>query len=119
MGAPAMFRDKAIELAQRGMRPGTIAREFGVAPDVIYQLLSGARRAGVDIPRFAGGPFPDAKKNGNQLRVRIAPRHLPALDRAANDRGISRSQLVSRLLEVLVMDDLVDAILDDGGHADD
>lgn len=117
MGVPATFRIRAIEMAKRGVRPALIAEIIEVEPVVIHQLLKDARRAGEDIPRFAGGPVP-GRGVPHQMRLRVDPACFDRLDRAAEARGITRPVLCARLIEVITAEDLIDSVLDDEGQDD-
>ncbi len=69
--------------------------------------LSKARAAGVDIPKFRGGP-----RMGRAAKV-IPADIAHALEPHAQERGLQVADLVRRLIEAIVEADLVDAVLDD------
>ncbi|SIO36723.1 hypothetical protein SAMN05444722_1702 [Rhodovulum sp. ES.010] len=112
MPPAAPFRDAAIAAAKAGKRPGEIAAEFDAPVSAIYQILKDARRGGHAIPRFNTAPRP--RPGECWLRVRVAVATRRKLERAAEARGLSVSELSARLLDAVASDGLIDAVLDDG-----
>lgn len=102
--------EQIIERACRGVRPGLIARDLGVDRWKVYHVITVARRAGLDIPRFSLRGIKQEKR-----RVPLSPEAREALAPHAAARGLSPIDLAERLLIRIVQDDLVDAVLDDGG----
>lgn len=106
-----MSSDMAIiSRAQQGIRPARIAEMLGLKPETVHTALSCARRRGVDVPRFNTG-----RPTGRTQEARIAfpGRILTKLETAAQRRNLTTRELARLLLERVVLDDLVDAVLDD------
>lgn len=106
-----MTRDEIIAMAKQGIPPRDIAPKAQRTVDAIYNVISHARRTGHDIP-----PLPHSGRRPKLTNV--APSLEQKLRAFSEPRGITVKQLVTRLLEIIVADDLVDAILDDGGVDD-
>ena len=106
--------DKVIEMAIAGNPPAEIRRVTKYPKGYIYNTLSNARRRGEDIPRFAnnGGPGTDL------CRVSVPRVLLCRLEAPARKRGLNVRELAQQLLERIVVDDLFNAVLDDGGCDD-
>ena len=102
-------------LAKQGVRPCHIADQLGVSRQRVYTRIGWLRRAGEDIPEFPRGAPGGAIGRPRKPRLRAMPDDLrDRLAEIAEMRGQSIEQLATRLLTVIVRDDLVDAILDDG-----
>lgn len=108
-------RHRIITYALAGKQPALIVREPDINADitVVYTVLSQARREGIAIQKFS----PRALRRPDGLVVRVfVPDAVQKdrLEKAADAREMSRSELVNRLVATLLKDDMVDAILDDG-----
>lgn len=113
MAAPMVERDEIIALARQGNPPREIAARMGLDANTVSCLLSYERRKGAPIPYFPTGP-------GRIGRTRFVICDPPAglreaLAPHAAARGMSISELAGALLLAITRDDLVDAVLDDGG----
>lgn len=109
-----MLREKVVALARRGVKPSLIVQQVpGASIDTVYNILSAARRRGEPIERFSSAP---AKRgDGVVFRISISDaEHQRRLIEAAAKRGMTRSQLLNRLVIYALHDGMVDAILDDG-----
>lgn len=106
-------RQRVIDMARQRIQPRDIAVRLNCAPDTVYQYISAARRAGMRIPKFTNGR-PNKTAGYAHISHDTAAALLPHADR----RGIPLRVLAKQLLEVIARDDLVDAILDDGGRDD-
>lgn len=113
MPAPLPITPDCIRMAQQGIPPRDIAAHFNVSNERVWNLLSNARRSGHDIPRFHGGWVRDSRLSWCQ--VGLPPMARAALAAAAERRGLKVNDLAARLLEVIALDGMVDAVLDDGG----
>lgn len=105
-------RDRIIEMAKAGVQPREIAHDLGIEANAVSCILWYERQKGADIPRFRSGPWIGQSRlvvndPGGRLRR--------GLSDAAGMRGLTEPELARRLLCAAVRDDLVDAILDDGG----
>lgn len=99
-----------VKLACRGMPPRRIADDLGVGRAKVYATLAAARRNGWNVPRFS--PFGDGPRANGVLRLDSAL--ISTLGHIAQERGYgSASALASRVLGLIVEDDLFAAILDD------
>ncbi len=102
-----------IDLAKSGVPPREIRHRLEPPATMyhIYGVISAARDAGEPIQRFNTTGF-----RPTATAVFVARDHYEAINGAAQKRGISRAELVRRLMTVIVRDKLLDAILDDGGR---
>jgi transposase len=109
--APEIVAD-VIAAARSGLRPREIAEGYGgaVSINTIYGWLSEARMAGADVPLFPAGRRPG---EGDHRLMPIARSLLPRLEAAAAARGIETRDLVERVLQAVLSDNLIDAVLDD------
>ncbi len=106
-------KQRVIDLAHQRVQPCDIAVRLNCAPDTVYQYISAARRAGMRIPKFTNG-----RPNQTAGYAHINHETAAALRPHADRRGIPLRVLAKRLLAEVARDDLVDAILDDGGCDD-
>ncbi|WP_296763052.1 hypothetical protein [Sediminimonas sp.] len=109
-------RDRILDLARQGHPPREISEMLGLGGKTVSDLLSRERRKGADIPFFKTGPT----AGRTRFVILDPPDGLrDALIPHAEARGITVSELAGALLQTAVAhDDLVDAILDDGGEDD-
>jgi len=111
MGLRSDLRARAIELAKDGLRPGAIAACVGLPHRSVKNLIAHCRRQGMEFPRHRKA----MRVDGTPVRIAIREQeHLDALDAAAARRGLSRHQMASRLLNLLLADGLINSICDDG-----
>lgn len=103
---------KIIDLAMERMRPADIAAALKCSPNRVSRVLLKARSEGIDVPKFRPG-----RPSGYKLKPRVQVPHevLDRLDPIARPLGLTARELAGVLLEKAVRDDLVAAILDDGG----
>ncbi|WP_010142195.1 helix-turn-helix domain-containing protein [Oceanicola sp. S124] len=100
--------ESIISLAQARHQPARIADRLGLSRETVYNYISRARREGHHIPHF--GQRQTEPRVG---RVVVSTKVLRRLQSEAGTRGITAGELATRLLEHVIQDDLVDAILDD------
>lgn len=107
-------RDRAIvELAQIGISPAVIETRIAVSRGVIYAVIARARRDGAAIPYFSTSGAPRGASRARTIDVGTGL--LVRLQAIAARRGTTAADLGRRLLERIVADDLVNAVLDDEG----
>ncbi|TDE40953.1 hypothetical protein [Antarcticimicrobium sediminis] len=107
---PSERHKQVIALAVEGVPPRLIAEQLSLDSEAVYYELRNARRRGTQIPRFRCGRRP------NEFRMlRLEPEAMRPLATHALARGMPTARLAERLLERIAADDLVDAVLDDGG----
>ena len=99
-------RDEAIALARQGHPPAEIAVRTGLAVNSVYHYLAGARRDGVDVPKFKSGP-----RLGSV--VCIDADTARALRPHANRRFCSTDELARQIVQRAASGGLIDVILDD------
>lgn len=100
--------DKVVALAQKGTPVVNIAAITGLQRGSVHRYISTARRQGHDIP-----PVPRSLVQQRSTQVRVSRLVLGGLAEAAARRGLTERELATKLLDVVVMDGLIDAILDD------
>lgn len=107
----AATRERIVSLALARVPPREIAERLALAPEDVHSAISYARRKGVDIPRFVGGPR--AGHAAPRSRgVRIPATHYHVLHDEARRRGLpGPGALVHALLGAICTDRLFDAIL--------
>ena len=109
-------RDRAIvQMAIAGVPPHGIERKIVVARHTIYMVLARARRDGAAVPFFSTAGEPRGKSLSGLSRVMVRADIVARLGDAAQRRGVDVERLARRLIETVVEEDLVDAVLDDGG----
>lgn len=100
---------RVIELACAGIPPRRIAPQMGLSVHAVYQRLSEARRQGIEIPRFGGRPG-----GYSRIVLDLASTDLKErLEAVAAERGDRPCDLVLCLLDAILTDNLVEAVLDD------
>lgn len=108
------LREKIVELGTRGFSPKEIIKRMPtpVRVGVVYQVLRKARERGVPVPKFS----PGTAKGSRDVTCALvfAARNKDRLEPFAERRGLSVPQLAAQLIETILNDGLVDAILDDG-----
>lgn len=93
-------RDRKIaELARQGVPPREIAAEVGLASSTVSDILRRLRREGENIPRFTGG-----RPQASGCTVRLDPVLIASLEWAAERRGMTRDELLERLVEGCLFD---------------
>lgn len=113
-------RARIVAMAKDGIRPAMIDRAMpSVGLANIYTAISTARKAGVNIPPFPAIRMPRDGRLPRSLSIEVAAlKNRPALLAAAKCRGMTETRLVRRLLDVVLRDGMIDAILDDGVNSD-
>ncbi len=107
-------RETVIELALKGILPRDIAARTGLSLNTVYSDLREARRKGQNIPRFVGG-LRTGESRAQFVSFQLRLEDTRTLEAHAGARGMSVQTLAKRLLERIERDDLVTAVLDDGG----
>lgn len=118
---------QVVEMAHAGMRRADIAAALGISPNAVSVMLYSARNKHMTTMHFgspgivrAGLPErPLAGPEGrDEYRINFGVRHetMRTLFEAAGDRGFTAATLVGRIIDTIVTDRLIDAILDDGGR---
>ncbi|MBR9766601.1 MAG: hypothetical protein GYB53_24560 [Rhodobacteraceae bacterium] len=106
---------KRFEQVQRLARSGTpvvdIAVLTGLSQRCVTGLIRDANAEGLCPPAFHGTQVP-----GRPPRIQVSRRVLEELSSYASARQMTECQLANRLLELVLFDNLVDAILGDGGR---
>jgi hypothetical protein len=99
--------DCVVAMAARGDAPAAIAAAAGCSAQTVYHYAWAARRMGHQIP----ARLPSSARLG----LPRLPRDIAAqLGRAAARRGVTAERLARDILEAVIADDLIDAVLDDG-----
>lgn len=100
----ATRREAFVALAARGHTPAEIAQlvnvshpDSGVTGRKVANYLSSMRRKGAVVP----------------VQVKVDPDRYADLLRAADRRWMRPDHLLARIVETVLVDNLVDAILDD------
>jgi len=99
-----------VAMAIDNVPPREIAPRFGVEVGVVHNVLSAARKSGVTVPLFAG----TGGRSPGFRRVEVDGATLQALVDAARKRGTTTVSLARKIIETVVREGLVDAVLDDG-----
>lgn len=110
MPGPRADREDVIQRAMEGLPPRQIADELGMEANQVSCILWYERRKGRDIPHANRGPWP------RQTRIVLQGAHTlrEGLWVHAEARSLTIEDLTARLIETLIRDDLIDAVLDDG-----
>ena len=103
-------RQKVIDLAIRGFPPSDIVTMTGLSVHTVNGDISWARQRGVDIPAFKRGP----KRSRNRV-VHIPDYVLQGLAIHAHKMNTTPAMLATDILEQVVLDNLINAVLDKGG----
>lgn len=98
---------KIIDLAMMGRARGEIAERLKVPISTIYWTISQARKSGYEFPKA-----PRKRRSDRLVHVRVNPEILNKLEDASEELGITAKALAAELLEKIVADDLVSAVLD-------
>jgi hypothetical protein len=105
LGYPS--RTAAVQAMQRqGIADRKIAERIGINTSTVAALANSGRRADKRQRR-------PAEEHGRTVLFPVDI--LDALRPAAAARGITVNTLARRLVEAVIDDDLIDAVLDDGG----
>lgn len=106
-----------VEKAIAGTRPMVIHHELNGVTSLayIYHIISTARAAGADIPRFSTRRTPGLSAPRRRIRDRawLPQSALDRLDPHAAARGIELADLIQRIVLAVAEHELVDAVLDD------
>jgi hypothetical protein len=97
-----------VSLAMRKYAPREIAAQMGLNGRNVHEQLNAARNRGADIPPFEPGLW-----TRNRPMVPIDLDVWRALAPHAQLRGLTPNELATLVLETVVREDLVDAVLDD------
>lgn len=101
---------QVVAMALQHTPPRVIADRLELDPEAVHYELRKARTNGVEIPPFRCGRSPREFRT-----LRLAPVCMRPLVAHAQARRMPTVKLAERLLERIAADDLVDAVLDDGG----
>lgn len=109
-GPTSSQRAAIVELARRGHPPAEIQQQIaGVTRGQIYAVLKDARARGLALARFtSAGP----RRPCGTVVARATPATRKALTEVAKARGLAVRDFAGRLLDTIVADDLLGAILD-------
>lgn len=104
-------RDKIITLALEGIPPREIRTQISPRVGIydIYGVIQHARRGGANIPKFS-----TKNLKPDYVLISTDAGDVQSLAHAAHARGITKAQLVQKLIAAIVDDGLVDGVLDDG-----
>jgi hypothetical protein len=95
----------AVALNDRGISHREIAQRVGVAVAAVGALINSGKRA--KRPCTRGGAL--------EVRSMLGGDTITVLQQAAEARGTTIAIITARLLTFAARDNLIDAILDDGG----
>tara|TARA_R110000868_G_scaffold368852_1_gene632004 strand:- start:22603 stop:22950 length:348 start_codon:yes stop_codon:yes gene_type:complete len=98
-----------VSLAMRRHAPREIAAQLGLDGRDVHEQLKVARRRGIDIPQFKPGLW-----TRNRPMVPIDMEVWRELVSHAQLRGLTSNELGTLILETVVRERLIDAVLDDG-----
>lgn len=107
---------KVVELAKGGMPPRQIYEQLDrqITISSIYNAISIARGSGEHIPHFSRAPSPDNVALARHvIRIHDAA-SMEVLDRHCRARRLARNDLLQKIVAVVLADDMVNAVLDDG-----
>lgn len=105
--------ERIINMALAGTAPREIAVALGIEREAVYTAITMARRRGVDIPRFKGGPPSGEVRGGKNVRIPRTVYHV--LHDEALRRGLpGPGALVTAILTAVCEDRLFDAVLEGG-----
>lgn len=103
--------DRIIAEARKGHRPAVIAGTIGCTPAAVYETLYRARKRGIDVPKFPGGPVPGQLSSS----VRVSRRTRKSLELQAIKRSANPHELAERILaKVTASDRIASLLLEDG-----
>ncbi len=108
------LKSQCIALARDGGRPLEIALQTGLQPNTVHHYLCDARKSDGSIPSFRS-----YKRPLKGVIITISRTVVFRLREAGDRRGCSAERIAERLINAIVKDNLVDAILDDGVSTDD
>lgn len=108
-----LWQNDVVQMAMDGVRPRQIAEKLGRPTEQVQGVISYARSKGWDIPIFPTNICCGARKPKFAIKYRT----YQALKPLAEARGITPNKLARAIVEHVVHDDLVDAVLDVGGAA--
>lgn len=112
---------RIVALAMIGTPPHEIASLVDCSSDAVSHQLAAARRRDAGVPRFSPGPRPVPLPASAPARpsscVAVPPDVLAELAGPAARRGMTAHGLVRHLLTVIVDEEMLEAILDDGADA--
>lgn len=106
-------QELAVNLAMNGISPAEIAHRIGMPISSVYTHISRARKSGAKIPHFSKSGSGRVGGNGKRS-IHISGERKQHLAAYAAPRGIDVFELTERLLMIVLEDDMIDAILDDG-----
>ena len=101
--------DRSVLMYLDGGTPGSIAKELDCSESTVYWALSQARKAGLplaDHPRGIAKP--------NEVVLRFKDRNAFRLKKEAEQRGIEADTLAQLLMDAILTDSLIDAVLYEG-----
>lgn len=101
--------DAILKLAQKRLPPKDIAERLGLGRRQVAGSLARLRKNGEAIPEYS------RKCGRKRCRVPVEPHVHDNLASFADARGCEVSDIAVLILERVVLDGLVDAVLDDGG----
>ncbi|MEE3071298.1 MAG: helix-turn-helix domain-containing protein [Pseudomonadota bacterium] len=101
--------ERIVIMYLEGASPKSIASELDCATQAIYGTLARVRKAGLpldDHPRGMAQP--------DEVVLRFKERNAFRLKQEAEQRGIEADTLAQLLMDAILTDSLIDAVLDDG-----
>ncbi len=98
-----------LRLAQKRLPPKEIANRLGLERRQVAGSLARLRKNGEAIPEYS------RKCSRKRCRVSVEPHVHDNLTSFADARGCEVSEIAALILDRVVLDDLVEAVLDDGG----
>ncbi|MBY6091050.1 hypothetical protein [Maritimibacter alkaliphilus] len=103
--------DAVVSRMIEGAAPRDIAAELNLSVETVYHYASQGRKQGLPIPHRRGGA------RGSRVdRIAISKSLMTCLSAQSAARGMTESELANRILEAVVFDRIVDAVLDDGAR---
>lgn len=110
------MRRLIIRLAQANLPPSEIVRqpEVGVPIGAVYKVLHTARRDGEAVPLFTPGGRGGRKNGVVEYRITVSgDGRCRGLESAAKLRSMTPTATLQRLVNIILDDKMIDAVLDD------
>lgn len=100
--------ERIVAMALDNVPPREIATLFDIGPGVVSNILSLARKAGVEVPRFGRG-----WRAPRSRHIVVSLGTLQELAPDARKRNTTTVSLARLIVETVAAEGLVDAVLDD------